>query len=169
MVPTRFNRLLNLHGAEADAVTASPWCCSLANLIPFDELRVRNRFFRAKSAKRIRFTKRALSALLRYLSAMIRAFLILSALVLAVAIATFGFAQRTALTQDEQAISKAMGKLRSTPDADRPQATRQIALEIRKLPAGEHKVSLADGLANLSTEGDFGHNTLQEVATTFWR
>jgi hypothetical protein len=29
-----------------------------------------------------------------------------------------------------------------------------------------NKVKLANGLASLSTEGDFGHDTLQEVATT---
>jgi len=42
----------------------------------------------------------------------------------------------------------------------------KLALEIRKLPATPNKVRLANGLANLSTEGDFGHDTLQEVATT---
>jgi peroxiredoxin len=34
------------------------------------------------------------------------------------------------------------------------------------LPATPNKLRLAVGLANLSTEGDFGHDTLQEVATT---
>ena len=52
------------------------------------------------------------------------------------------------------------------PDDKRGDVTKQIALEIRKLPANILKVSLANNLANLSTEGDFGHDTLQEVATT---
>jgi peroxiredoxin len=34
------------------------------------------------------------------------------------------------------------------------------------LPATENKLRLAVNLAGLSTEGDFGHDTLQEVATT---
>jgi peroxiredoxin len=34
------------------------------------------------------------------------------------------------------------------------------------LPASPGKLRLANGLASLSTEGDFGHDTLQEVATT---
>jgi peroxiredoxin len=34
------------------------------------------------------------------------------------------------------------------------------------LPASSNKLRLANNLANLSTEGDFGHDTLQEVATT---
>jgi peroxiredoxin len=67
---------------------------------------------------------------------------------------------------DVQAIEKKMSSLRQTPDSERPQKTTEIALAIRKLPGGNEKVNLANGLANLSTEGDFGHNTLQEVATT---
>ena len=44
--------------------------------------------------------------------------------------------------------------------------TEDLALKIRKLPATENKLRLAVDLAGLSTEGDFGHDTLQEVATT---
>ena len=44
--------------------------------------------------------------------------------------------------------------------------TKDLALRIRNLPASENKLRLAVGLANLSTEGDFGHDALQEVATT---
>lgn len=47
-----------------------------------------------------------------------------------------------------------------------PKATTDLALQIRKLPSGHMKVLLAEELANLSTEGDFGHDTLQAVATT---
>lgn len=56
--------------------------------------------------------------------------------------------------------------LRALPDDQRAAATKQLALEIRQLPAGAEKVSLATGLGSLSTEGDFGRDTLQEVATT---
>jgi peroxiredoxin len=69
-------------------------------------------------------------------------------------------------TDQEKPIVQGLHGLRSLSDDARPQATRQLALDIRALPAGDHKLSLANGLANLSTEGDFGHDTLQEVATT---
>jgi peroxiredoxin len=51
-------------------------------------------------------------------------------------------------------------------DDVRARATKDLALEIRNLPATRNKLLLANGLASLSTEGDLGHDTLQEVATT---
>ncbi len=69
-------------------------------------------------------------------------------------------------TDKEEPILQGLQGLRGLADEVRPQATQQLALDIRALPAGEHKLALANGLANLSTEGDFGHDTLQEVATT---
>ena len=56
--------------------------------------------------------------------------------------------------------------LRQLPDDVRARTTKELALQIRQLPATPNKLRLAVGLANLSTEGDFGHDTLQEVATT---
>ncbi len=56
--------------------------------------------------------------------------------------------------------------MRQLPDDTRARATRQLALDIRSLPASPNKLGLAAGLANLSTEGDFGRDALQEVATT---
>src|SRR5437588_1579387 len=73
-------------------------------------------------------------------------------------------AQQTNKT--EAAIVEEIRHLRSLPDDVRARTTKQLALEIRRLPKTAHKISLANGLANLSTEGDFGHDTLQEVATT---
>jgi peroxiredoxin len=52
------------------------------------------------------------------------------------------------------------------PDDQRAKTTKDLALRIRQLPAGEGQLSLAQSLANLSTEGDFGRATLQEVTTT---
>jgi thiol-disulfide isomerase/thioredoxin len=46
------------------------------------------------------------------------------------------------------------------------QTTKDLALQIRRLPVVPNKLRLAEGLANLSTEGDFGRDTLQEVTTT---
>ena len=70
------------------------------------------------------------------------------------------------LSQQEKPLADRLGGLRDLSDADRVGATRQLALQIRQLPATGNKVLLAVDLASLSTEGDFGHDTLQEVATT---
>src|SRR5271157_2932210 len=67
---------------------------------------------------------------------------------------------------DEKPIADQIHGLRNLPDDTRSRTTKDLALKIRKLPATENKLRLAVGLANLSTEGDFGHDTLQEVATT---
>jgi peroxiredoxin len=69
-------------------------------------------------------------------------------------------------SEQEKPIAQALRGLRSMPGDARARETKQLALDIRALPAGDHKLALANGLANLSTEGDFGHETLQEVATT---
>jgi peroxiredoxin len=67
---------------------------------------------------------------------------------------------------DEQPLADQIHGLRSLPDNVRAQTTKDLAIKIRQLPATENKLHLAFNLAALSTEGDFGHNTLQEVATT---
>jgi peroxiredoxin len=66
----------------------------------------------------------------------------------------------------EQPIVAKLRGLREVPDEARGGVTQQLALEIRRLPAAPSKIQLALGLASLSTEGDFGQQTLQEVATT---
>src|SRR2546430_11000509 len=73
-------------------------------------------------------------------------------------------AQQT--TKTEAAIVEQIRHLRSLPDDVRARTTKQLALDIRGLPKTSHKLSLANALANLATEGDFGHDTLQEVTTT---
>ena len=67
---------------------------------------------------------------------------------------------------DEQPIADQIHGLRALPDDVRAGTTRDLALKIRKLPSSPNKLRLAVGLAGLSTEGDFGHEALQEVATT---
>lgn len=74
--------------------------------------------------------------------------------------------QETPFTKEEAPISNAIRHLRELPDDARARTTKQLALDIRQLKGTPHKLDLAFGLANLSTEGDFGHDTLQEVATT---
>jgi len=67
---------------------------------------------------------------------------------------------------DEKPIYDQIHTLRSLPDDVRAKTTKDLALKIRQLPANDNKLRLAVALANLSTEGDFGHDTLQEVAMT---
>jgi len=97
-------------------------------------------------------------------------FFLLIAIVLAVV--TFGLqlavAQKKEIvwSADEKPLADQIHGLRSLPDDVRAGTTKDLALKIRKLPATENKLRLAVNLAGLSTEGDFGHDTLQEVATT---
>jgi len=69
-------------------------------------------------------------------------------------------------TEQEKPIVDQLKGLRKLDDKTRVQVTKQLAMEIRQLPAVPHKLGLAGALANLSTEGDFGRDTLQEVTTT---
>ncbi len=70
------------------------------------------------------------------------------------------------LQAKEPGIEARLHQLRKLPDAERVKATRQLALDIRRLTAAADRESLAEQLADLVTEGDPGHDTLQEVATT---
>lgn len=69
-------------------------------------------------------------------------------------------------SDQEKPIVDQISGLRKLPDDVRARTTRELALTIRQLPITPNKLRLAGELANLSTEGDFGHDTLQEVATT---
>ena len=69
-------------------------------------------------------------------------------------------------TPQEAPILQTLRGLRKLPDNVRVKTTKDAALSIRSLPSGQHKVILAMDLAGLSTEGDFGRDTLQEVTTT---
>jgi peroxiredoxin len=69
-------------------------------------------------------------------------------------------------TEQEKPILEQIRTLRKLNTEERTRKTKELALQIRQLPSGMNKLRLAYGLAGLSTEGDFGHDTLQEVATT---
>jgi peroxiredoxin len=73
---------------------------------------------------------------------------------------------KTQWTDQEKPIVDQINTLRKLDDKVRAQTTKDLALQVRKLPAGPHKLAIASGLASLSTEGDFGRDTLQEVTTT---
>jgi peroxiredoxin len=74
--------------------------------------------------------------------------------------------QKIVWSSREKPIAEQIGGLRSLPDDVRVRTTKNLAIQIRQLPATPNKLSLAVHLAMLSTEGDFGHDMLQEVATT---
>ena len=75
--------------------------------------------------------------------------------------------QAPAYTAQEQPIFNQIKSLRSLADEVRAKTTKDIALEIRALPASSPgKLRLAEYLASRATEGDFGRPTLQEVTDT---
>jgi peroxiredoxin len=88
------------------------------------------------------------------------------AIVICGAASTYAQQKQVVWSADEKPIADQIHGLRELPDDVRVGTTKDLALNIRKLPATENKLRLAVGLANLSTEGDFGHDTLQEVAAT---
>ena len=69
-------------------------------------------------------------------------------------------------TPAQAVIARNIAGLRSLADDVRPRATQMLASQIRALPASANKLALAYSLANLSTEGDQGQDTVQAVATT---
>jgi peroxiredoxin len=69
-------------------------------------------------------------------------------------------------TPAETSIIAEIKTLRSTADDQRGAKTSAIAAEIAALPGGTGKLHLAEGLSSLATEGDFGQQTLQNVADT---
>jgi peroxiredoxin len=79
-----------------------------------------------------------------------------------------GFAQKKdrVWSAQEKPIFDQIRTLRNVPDDARADVTKKLARDIRELPAAQNRVDLALGLASLSTEGDFGHDTLQVVADT---
>jgi peroxiredoxin len=74
--------------------------------------------------------------------------------------------QKTVWSAQEQPIVDQIKGLRKLDDTVRARTTKQLALQIRQLPVVPNKLKLAGALALLSTEGDFGRGTLQEVTTT---
>jgi peroxiredoxin len=100
--------------------------------------------------------------------------ILLSASLCVVAVQMFVMGPPSAWAQQQKIVWSAQEKpiydqiktLRSLPDDLRARTTKDLALEIRALPATLGKLRLALYLASRATEGDFGHDTLQEVATT---
>lgn len=74
--------------------------------------------------------------------------------------------EKTVWSDQEKPIVEQLRGLRKLDDTVRARTTRDLALQIRALPVVPNKLRLAVALAGLSTEGDFGRDTLQEVTTT---
>jgi len=91
---------------------------------------------------------------------------ILLATVLAFPARSLAADDKTVWSDEEKPIVEQLRGLRKLPDDVRAHITMELALQIRRLPVTPNKLRLAGGLASLSTEGDFGHDTLQEVANT---
>jgi peroxiredoxin len=90
----------------------------------------------------------------------------LAAVVLVATLSQLAAQVKPTWSADEQPILDRMRGLRKVPDDARGGVTQELAVQIRKLPITPNKLRLAVGLASLSTEGDFGQQTLREVATT---
>ena len=86
--------------------------------------------------------------------------------ILLIFVASLSAQDKVAWSAQEKPIVDQIHGLRKLDDSVRVGVTRDLALQIRKLPAVPNKLRLAGALANLSTEGDFGRDTLQEVTTT---
>jgi Peroxiredoxin len=74
--------------------------------------------------------------------------------------------EKVAWSEQEKPIAEQIRGLRKLDDSVRARTTKDLAVQIRQLPVVPNKLRLAGALANLSTEGDFGRDTLQEVTTT---
>ena len=85
---------------------------------------------------------------------------------LVVAIPSLPAQEKIVWSDQEKPIVEQIRGLRKLDDTVRARTTKELALQIRQLPVVPNKLRLAGGLANLSTEGDFGRDTLQEVTTT---
>ncbi len=75
-------------------------------------------------------------------------------------------AQDPVWSDQEKPIVEQLHGLRKLDDTVRARTTKDLALQIRQLPVVPNKLKLAEALAGLSTEGDFGRDPLQEVTTT---
>src|ERR1700747_2990545 len=74
--------------------------------------------------------------------------------------------EKVVWSEQEKPIVEQIRGLRKLDDSVRARTTKDLAVQIRQLPVVPNKLRLAGDLANLSTEGDFGRDTLQGGTTT---
>ena len=92
--------------------------------------------------------------------------IVISTAILALLTASAFAQDKPVWSAQEQPIVDQLHNLRKLDDTVRARTTKDLALQIRALPAVPNKLKLAGALSGLSTEGDFGRDTLQEVTTT---
>lgn len=90
----------------------------------------------------------------------------LIAVLVACLVAALGVAQTPQLSEAEKGIQDELRSIRNLTDEVRAVKTKELALRIRALPNSMTRFGFAQGLAFVSTEGDFGRDALQEVTTT---
>ncbi len=94
----------------------------------------------------------------------------LGTLVATLALAALTFGQVSGgpskLSAKAESVLDSVGKLRSLPDDQRRVETKRLAKDIAALSVPSERLLAASMLANLSTEGDFGRDTLQAVTDT---
>src|SRR6267378_1948344 len=97
-----------------------------------------------------------------------RKMLVVIALAITIFVSQRSVAQKKEIvwSAEEKPLADQIHGLRALPDDVRARTTKELALKIRQLPPTENKLRLGMGLAGLSTEGDFGHATLEEVGKT---
>jgi peroxiredoxin len=71
-----------------------------------------------------------------------------------------------AFTDREKPLFAELSGVYKLPEGMRSDTTKELALQIRQLPATPNKLVLADALATVSTEVGSDHHSLQEVANT---
>jgi len=97
----------------------------------------------------------------------LRRILLPRAIPISLLLSSFCYSQEKIVwSTQEQSIVNQIRTLRKLDDMVRARTTKDLAVQIRQLPVVPNKLRLAGDLANLSTEGDFGRGTLQEVTTT---
>jgi peroxiredoxin len=99
-----------------------------------------------------------------------RSLLLLIPIVFVISFAASSWAQAPQKTivwsAQEKPIVDQLTNLPKLDDAARARSTKDLAMQIRKLPSVPNKLGLAGALSRLATEGDCGRETLQEVTTT---
>jgi peroxiredoxin len=93
-------------------------------------------------------------------------FLLASVGILLISAVAISQKQEIVWSNAEKPIYDQLHDIRKVPDDKRGQVTKDLAVKIRALPSTPNKLRLAVGLASRATEGDFGHDNLQQVATT---
>jgi len=146
-------RLLN-----ACLLSAGLVCAADSDAVKQAAARVEQRFAKAPEALRPAFRKLAAQALEQR-------YPVLASQFSDPAAAARTAAARTPLSSEAATIQKSMGQIRAlATDAERGKVVIKLAADIRALPAGREKLSLAASLSNLATEGDLGKEALNGVA-----